>query len=116
MLYAFLTSVACPYNLIRHHERRIWRSIQQIFKLLTLQFSPSFYYFPHFRSENYPQHLFCKVCNHLSYPDISGSTEISKSIVCILQLCFIKMYLFYCRLILLFCQYRKLYHVIYVND
>jgi len=54
--------------------------------------------------------------NHRSYPDISDSTEISKLIVCILLLCFVKMYLFYCGRVLLFCQYRKLYHVIYVND
>jgi hypothetical protein len=55
-----------------------------------------------------------KFCNHLRYSNIYGSTESSKSIVYILKLCFIKMYLFYCRIILLFCQYRKLYHVIYV--
>jgi hypothetical protein len=57
-----------------------------------------------------------KFYNHLRYPNISDSTESSKSIVCIFQLCFIKIYLFYCRIILLFCRYRKLYHVIYVND
>jgi hypothetical protein len=29
-------------------------------------------------------------CNHLRYPDMSDSVESSESIVCILQLCFIK--------------------------
>lgn len=90
------------------YQSQIWQSIQQTMELLTLQFFPSFIIISILRRKIIPNICSAKFYNPLRYPNISDTTASSKSIVCILQLCFIKIYLFYCRIILLFCRYRKL--------
>jgi hypothetical protein len=98
------------------YQRHIWQSIQQTMELLTLQFSASFIIFCILGRKIILSICSAKFYNPFRYPKISDSTESSKSIVCIFQLYFIKIYLIYYWIILLFCRYRKLYHVIYVND